>query len=633
MNIALRLVTLLGLIPAAGLPAQNWGQTHSSQDLLAFASAQAAGQKRISQRAVMRAASARGWLKTPAERRLIKRQLRHLVRQAGAGGRFLHLGGMEPGHNLSQSLLAVAETEYNDGPGWAQDLGVIIGSETVNGSLDSGEVDSFRLSVPVDGTLVVSATSSSTLPWLEIDSGRGDELWGMAFRSAGSVTLDVPAGEYVIRVAGGSTSGAFTYSAKIDFTLGPVPTLAFSGNRQTTLYGDGLRVFRAVLPADGRLDLDIVTGSNAGSYLWLLNENFGYMFDVDDDSLSSNGDAGLNALLPQGTYYIAIEPDSNSITPVATVTARFTAATIPTVNASTPGNGSIPGGEEDFDSYRITVAANQSVTLDLAGRNGANGIIDSFLTVYDSKMRFALESDEENNSNSSFSKITATLPPGTYYACSSGYYDYGDYALSMSTGAAAVSNAQAGSNPANLAAVDTAMTFRLTLGTATRLGFEALLNTLPDSQLWVISSSGESWTWNDDSFRSGSEAWTGAVLPAGEYWIVVKDWDGNTGSIDLQLLAPLSRFANDNVIATSHAGDLMYYCVSTKGLPAYNPLPGILEGNVLLDLSTAIILVAPMGATGQLDFQASLVPNSGPFLQHAAIQIARNKGIMSNLLN
>ena len=141
--------------------------------------------------------------------------------------------------------------------------------------------------------------------------------------------------------------------------------------------------------------------------------------------------------------------------------------------------------------------------------------------------------------------------------------------------------------------------------------------------------------WEDDAFDAASCNF-GTQLPAGEYFLIVKDWDGGVGDVDVRIIPPLQLWgATNTVMARGHEGNPLFLVISTKQAAAHNPLPGIVTGNLLLDLSGATIFPLMLPKGGILDFRAGMKPNSGVFVQTVEFEATTSGatlGAYSNLL-
>ncbi|MEE9128114.1 MAG: hypothetical protein V3U11_13340, partial [Planctomycetota bacterium] len=579
------ILSALALLGAANLSAQHWNLTRSPEDLQAWIVKHFQDRDTVSLRSALDEARHIGWIKTAADQKLLKRQFRTITKKRGRSPRFLDLAKtpvVAPSTGASTGPLAAStEKEYNDSEGYANAIGTLTTvNKTITGALAAKAVDSFAVTMAVDGILQVSAAITGTAPAVEVTSADGDEIWGMAWSKTPPLNVQVPRGRYFVRLY--QPLGSSTYSLSLSMKAQTVPALPLGKQTQVSL-SQNLRVFRVVLPQDGRVTLKLSSTGAADTRLWLLNSSWRYMYDVDDAG-SAGKDAGLNALLPKGTYYVYLESNAATTTKITTT---FNSASIPLL-ATTAINGKIPLGEEDFDLYRIVVGSSQ-MTLAIRG-TGATAIQDSYLFVYDRNMGFALESDDENAGNSTLSSISATMPPGRYYAASTGYYDKGDYTISRSKGTGSTVTARAGTNLTTITTKDTAATLKFSLLTPSRIEFDIVEKTLSDAEIFVIDAkTGLSVGWEDDAFDAASCNF-GTHLPAGEYFLIVKDWDGGVGSVDVRIIPPLQLWgATNTVMARGHEGNPLFLIISTKQAAASNPLPGLVTGNLLLDLSGAPI--------------------------------------------
>ncbi|MEZ5989722.1 MAG: hypothetical protein R3F30_11475 [Planctomycetota bacterium] len=530
---------LLAALFALTLPAALSAQAapKDADALRSWAVAVHPGVTAVHHKDLLREARALGWMSNPADSKRFKRLLREATRTRGAG-RLLALADPAP-TPWQPGALAGAEKEYNDSVAFANDAGVLTTAKTsINGSLNSAEVDSFRFQIVADGTVTFTGSAAGSAPYLEVANAMGDELWGMAWLQGISGTIDLPRGTYVARITGARSPT--TYKVDMSWAAKPIPTLAYTGNTQISV-GQTVVPVRFVLPADGRVKLALSSTNSADTYLWLVNDRWGYVFDVDDAGATSS-DAGLDALLPKGTYYAYIQAFTSTTT--TTITATFTAQTIPVLTAGKSATGTCPVGQEFMDTWAIPVGTNEAVTLTVAG-SGTNAMPDPYMFVYDQAMGFVLESDDDYNTSDS--GITATMPAGVYYVASTSWNSSGSYTVSRKAGTGATTKALPGRNAGSIGGVDTAQTFTFSLLTPTKVEVAIVENTLWDAEVWVIDTkTTRAVTWMDESIDIAS-CRTGGILPPGDYAVIVKDWNGSNGTFDLVLGMPMQRETGDRV--------------------------------------------------------------------------------------
>ncbi len=619
------LVTLALLVSSAH--AQNWSQTRTQVDLETWIASQFQGKQRVGLPAVLNAAKAKGWLQTASDRKLIKRQFRAIARTRPGSGHSINLGVI--GKMSHDHLpLAAQDLEYNDSTAYANDFGPVApGVNSVSGNVLAGEIDSFRFEVLADATVVFSAAVNGPLPMMEITNAAGSDMWDMGFFSTPSATVNFPKGVYDVRLHG--TAGAASYVLDLNVNSAPMPVLTPGQSISSALPATGLVGHRVVLPADGRLDVQ----SNAGgqdTILYLVNEDFCYVYTVEDDSRSASQlDAGLNALLPQGTYYLYFySGNGNALSTV--ITTAFTAMTIPPLGGTTL-TGVIAGGEEDFDTYTLLASQPEAITVTGAPSSAAP-TSDAYFMLHDRRMTVAQDLDDSGLGNSLFPAGTVTMPAGLYYVSSSGMYDLGGYSVSRSSGPAVTTAALPGLNRGNLALSDVALTYTFSVQNDTPCEVDVVELGMSDAEVFVIDAkTGLSLGWSDTPFGDASCNF-GPVLPKGDYYVIVKDWDGGPGTFDMLLNTPLHRRAADRVFAVGTQGNPIVLLAGFGQTPGINPLPNILVGDVFVDLNGSFTASVPMAANGVLDWGFSLPPGSGIFLQHLEIDVSLGKGFFSNLL-
>lgn len=605
-------------------PAQDWGKTHNPADLQAFAAKQFSGRALAPVSAVYREARNQGWLRSPTERKLIKQQLRKLAKSNGSRGHALRLQPqIAPAPTAGAPVaLAGAEAEYNDSEGFANDLGTVAAPATATGTLSSSaDTDTFRFTLILDAVVTFSLSASGGSPSLQVTNANGDENWGYHLYGTSAV-LHLPAGTYHAQVGG--TGSTTTYTLGITPQLQPIPTLGLGNSTQINVGGNP-GVVKLVLPTDGRLNLQLTTANTLDTFLLLQNSQWGYVYEVDDTSTTSSGEAGLDAQLPAGTYYAYVFALSGTST--TTVKATFTAQATPVLTTS--ANGNLVGSQETFDLYRINVTNTEKVQVTITG-TGSLALIDSYAILYDANMKQILEADDRLADT--YSDLRAVLPPGTYYVASDSLWDYGTYTISRSTASASTVTAQAGTNPGTVAGDDT-VTYAYSTKTPQWVEVNLVDGSGFDGEVGIVdANTGRSFGWEDIETLGTGACTYGVMLPVGDYYFQVRDYAGSSGSFDLQIIPTLQRWANDNVIVRGHEGNILYFLISLKSAPPSNPLPGLVSGNLLLDLTSAFVIPLGMPSGGILDLKASLTPNSGPLLQVVDIDAATLLGVYSNLL-
>ncbi|MEE2887355.1 MAG: hypothetical protein VX951_07970 [Planctomycetota bacterium] len=611
------------LVTGTALTAQNWHQSHAREDLALFLQQSFVGKDSVSLANAYRAVRVKGWLPTASERKLVKRQLRELSRERRARGRAIKLrtasANPDPGGPIAAA--AAAETEYNDSEGYATDLGILITPLSGTGTMSSDDdKDCFRFRTLLDGVVTFKLTYTGAKPDLMITSASGHENWGFHYYDADTVVLPLPKGEYHANLA---SFTAFTvYSLALTFTAQAIPVLALSGTSSHT-YGLDPQLLKLVLPQDGRLVLNTTANGQGDSYLVLQSSSWGYIYDVDDTSSASNGEAGLDIQLPRGTYYLYLWSDT---VVTESVTTTFTNRATPTLAGS--ATGVLNGSSESFDLFKMVVP--KAAFFDLRiNSNGTTPTLDPYMVLYDQDMVQILEGDDDPVGT--LSSIGVTLPVGTYYVASTAYYEAGGYQLTKTAGTAVTQVAQAGINPAVVSQYSS-VGFRFELATPSWVEMDLDEGGL-DGQLGVLDwKTGLAISWEDDEYLGPQYCDLGMHLPAGEFLLVVKDYSSDSGAFDLRILPPLQRWQLDNVMVRGHSGDPLFFVIGTKAAAPNNPFPGLITGNLLVDLSTAVIVPLVMPAGGLIDFKTSLVPNSGVLLQMVEIDTVTALGAYSNLL-
>ena len=348
---ALSFLTLV--FAATGLSAQDWSKTHSLNDLESFLVEQFTPRGQVDARRALNAAAAKGWVVRAADRILFKRQFRSIARRRGTSGRLIDL--RPRALNVSNATpptmaQALAEKEYNDSACYGQDLGPITPvAQTITGALATGESDNFTIRLVTDSLLSLTASSlNGTNPQVIVTNKDGDEIWGMSWQRSLPLQIELPAGQYNVRLY--QQSGSSTYGMSMQATTIKIPVINLSGSTSVSV-STNLKCLKLVTAADGRVNLTLKSATGADTYLWLLNGNWRYMHDVDD---VTTVDAGLDAHLPKGTYYVYVYADKSDTT---SVTGSFSSAAIPALTSA--GVAGTIKGYHSFDVYKFTVGTGQ----------------------------------------------------------------------------------------------------------------------------------------------------------------------------------------------------------------------------------------------------------------------------------
>lgn len=515
----------------------------------------------------------------------------------------------------------IGEREYNDNAGYANDLGILSAMKTITGYVNGPQdVDAFRFEATADGLLRITTSYNGSPLEVVITNAHGDENWGMHRFDASRVVLPVPKGVYHVRL-GGSAS-VTRYSMSLELQAQALPTLALGQSTKMTIGPDyvGLRI---VQPQDGRLRLDFTTSNQADAFLVLQNSRWGYVYEVDD-ATPATSEPGLDAVLPKGTYYLYVGADVSATT---SILSTFTSLAISELKSN--ANGTVGSQGASFELHKIELKSVEEVRVAIAAR-GSAGITDSYLQLFDRDMVQILEADDD--STSTLSTIAVTLPVGVYYVASTGYYSRGDYLISKSSSAGTIDLVRAGSNFLS-AVADRATTMRFGLETPAGVEFNIVGGPGYDAQVAVLDAkTGLSLAWEDDESLGPHDSNLGMRLPAGDYFVIAKNYDGAAGVFEAQIIPPLQRWVSDHVRVRAHGGHLAYFLVSLRLAAPSNPLQGILTGNLLVDLSATVSVVMSIPWNGFIDFQTPLLPNSGIYLQMVAIDTAGPTGEYSNLL-
>ena len=522
----------------------------------------------------------------------------------------------------------IAEREYNDSGGYADDLGRLTTSgQQVSGSLlGSADADTFKIQTSVDGSVSLrlrgNGNPALAAATLQIQSTTGTLISEFDAPSLPSGSIQLPAGRYRIAVLGTNSSGG--YLLDLGLTKLQIPNLSPSQSK-TLVLSSAYQLARLIVPAEGHVRITI-SGGQLDSYLELYNANMDFMIDVDDDSRSSNSDAGLNAHLPAGIYHLLLATWGNSGN--ANIRYSFQAGPIPNLACNKNLNGQIPGGEEDLVLYRLQLASPQEMVISLQPR-GASGISDSYLLLYDARGSLILESDDDANAVGSI--ISGTFPAGTFYAASSGYWATGNYSISNRCGAPVLTRAVPGKTSSSIKNIDGNVTFEFSFRTPVPAEAVVIEGTLPDAHMAVLdTTTGLLAGYNDDDFISGG-AMVSTTLSNRRYFAIVKDYDGATGSLDFELWPPLLRDTSNNIIGLGKTGDHVVLLAAVRSSPPIAIIPAI-KGYLLLSLNPGVALPArQVTGDGSIAHGFKIPPGLFP-IQTVAVNVSAMLGAFGNEL-
>lgn len=581
----------------------------------------------------LRAAAADGHLKAPRDRALAKRAWADVV-LAGRPrhARFSAPSATRSGRKLLPTSMVINETEYNATRGFANDIGVVgPGGQSFDGNIAAnGETDTIRFRTVVDGTVTLTLTGRGSSPIPSGDFALMNERGYLIRLGEGSSTapatvqIDLPRGVYYATMEAPSAGG---YRMQLGLTVKSLTTLPLAGTTNQQL-SPTPSIYRFVLPADGVFDLTI-NGGALDSYMYLLNGEMSYMTDIDDDSRSSGTDAGLVAHLPRGTYFLEI--DANAAGSASFLT-KFTPRPVPALACNASIAGSIPGGEEDFFTYRVVNTATQDLTFTISPR-GSSAITDSYLWLFDATMSGIMESDDDFAFVGSI--VSGILPPATYYVTSSGYWDFGDYTIAAACKAGTPTAAPVGATTSStIAANDGSVTFLTELGTAAPLEFQVFENTLPDAQLGIVdAATGRALGFDDDALFGNAGSEVSGAFALGKFHAIVKEYNGDTGSFDLAVRAPKFRGSTGNALrGLGRGGDFAVLVASAGTIPgvAIAPFGGFFQLNLATGFVVGPVLIP--AATGELDFGFAFPPMSGAVLQSLHLNVTTLGGDFTNVL-
>ncbi|MCA8950426.1 MAG: hypothetical protein KDE27_13045 [Planctomycetes bacterium] len=522
---------------------------------------------------------------------------------------------------LTAPLLAQYDIENNDYAETAFHLGTVDNSAIVFAGVHETRYafDFYSFTTVADGILEADA-----------------ELYTQLGTPLGNATggVQLPAGTYLLSVDEWQN---LTFPRPYTITLrhhpAPIATLAAGGsvpytfarlNPSSHFPSYVATLLRLVVPADGHCDVRVPTAR-----IELLSAAMSPISDEIADrrlpTTSSNlYGGGLDTDLPAGTYYLRLVP-----APAGIATFAFVPGSLPTLQCGVPVTGSLPLGNQNAVFYRLQLGAPERVGLLL---QPMTGLPAANLMLFDAAVNRILW-DDETGLGSPINRIDATLPAGQYWVASwapAFQSGAGGFTLSYSCGAPSLTAVQPGRQVRALP-LNQADTVTVELGTPTRLGVGIeLLAASYDylDETAVLDSSGML----RGQSRFPSNEHLGRELDPGTYYIVTRHELGFAVNYALQLRAPLERTA-PGAHSTGEAGGAVLLGASLAALPSPIQLPGVLDGNLLIDPGLGALLgVAVLDPSGAVDWPLPFPAGQGIWLQSAHLATAVASGRFGNAL-
>ena len=305
-----------------------------------------------------------------------------------------------------------------------------------------GLSDLYSMTLPAAGTISLDMSSFDFDTRLVLRDAkdnlivRNDDVDGV---TAAHVAADLPAGTYTILAA--ATSGAGNYRATSSFAGHDIPSCTFAPtldlnggyiqrlgpNSCHGANGQPVDYYTFTLSVDS-LVLAVMTSSEVDGYLTLYDAN-GNVLRSDDNSYGST-DPLIVQYLPAGTYKLAARDVSGGPGGLYEVDLRTTSGARPSfctsrgsiaVGGTATGNITYTGCQyidNTFaDIYTLNLGTDTQLDLSLSSSD-----FDAYLILLDAKGNVVDEDDDSGGGTNS--RITDTLPAGTYYVVAKPFGDY-----------------------------------------------------------------------------------------------------------------------------------------------------------------------------------------------------------------
>ncbi|MCI5112579.1 MAG: S8 family serine peptidase [Marivita sp.] len=337
---------------------------------------------------------------------------------------------------------------------------VIAVNSTRTSSIDfDGDLDYFAISLTpgeYEFSLRASSSGAGSLsdPLLTVVSSTGafissDDDSGAGLDSLLNFIVTSPATFFLGAGAFGSATGSYELgvaqlsgeSGDVGDTIGTAGRLAVGETTTSEIDFGGDRDWFAINLVNGtRYTFDLVGNTLPDPYLALYNEN-GTVVAANDD-----GGEGLNASLEfvanrTGTFYLSAEGFSPSQTGTYSLSAAQGSSTGDdyaegpnTTGAIDAVAGTITGRLEtagDRDWFRVDLVAGSTYEFQLRGADGAQGLSDPFLYLFDASGSLVGSNDDSSQGLDSLLTFNAQAG-GSYFLAAGAFADNGtgDYTLS-----------------------------------------------------------------------------------------------------------------------------------------------------------------------------------------------------------
>ena len=580
--------------------AQSSTQQSGSKDLQAWIEAEFASVRKITIAKALDAARASGVITTAADARALKATLYAMRKQARFTGRGAMLAdataARSPNTPISRRSVVV-ETEFNDGPAYAEDLILQPCGSGDNSTI--GDVDSWRIVATGGEWLTFDVAASGAIPiadsLLSVTNDAGQMLATNDDNFSGALStleLYLPGGLFVANVASYLGVGGGTYDLTVSRRPANLQAIAPSGSLQTfagtTSQTSAQDVFLFTLANDSEVAITVGSGGGGDLRMLLQTATGGAVYAVEDTAFGTDPAGDFN--LPAGSYVLSIADNLGGVQPY-TLTFQDTPATLGDACATGLTDNLL--GDESFHLYRAVIGGPADAQFTV-GAGAGNPVNDTQFYFLDRDLQPLAYIDD--TIASALASYAQSVPGGVYYVGVSAYPgDFGDYTFSGNCIGAFINQGTIGYGLVQNVTLPDARGDVYDFATCTAENVNAATDFGSGA---VMDATGASMMYFDESFGITSTGGpTAALIPTGNHFLVLADAYG--GIPALLDFSSSVRCENGTLTSVGKSGDLAFlFAAFTRNVPGIPVIPAV-NGNFCM----------PFGATVTVGFQA--LPASG----------------------